>query len=58
MKKSAHKTSQHRKLVLHGEAIAVLAPPQLGHVMGGAADGWSFFGGCPFPSNSANCAPG
>jgi hypothetical protein len=44
MKKKTPKTSQHRKLVLRSEAIAVLTPPQLAEVVGGDC---TYFSGCP-----------
>lgn len=39
MKKSMHKTSQRRKLVLHRETVLALTIPQLRQVAGGALDG-------------------
>jgi hypothetical protein len=48
MKKSTNKTSQHRKLVLRRESIAVLTPPQLSKVAGGDPE-CTYFSTCIRP---------
>ena len=52
MKKTTTKRSQHRKLVLRREAIAVLTPPQLAEAAGGDG-GCTYFSGCP-PEDTDN----
>jgi hypothetical protein len=48
MKKTTNKTSQYRKLVLRGEAIVVLTPPQLTKVAGGdLVINCTYYSGCP-----------
>lgn len=46
MKKSTKKTSQHHKLALRREAIALLTLPQLGHVAGGGLLASALGGSC------------
>jgi len=60
MKKLPHKTFQHRKLVVRRETIALLTPPQLTRIAGGASDPddpmASVYGGCDSTSNVVICA--